>query len=287
MTKTFLLSLFTLLIGACGLPAQNFTPEDIKNFKTKELVYKQIDTTQLKLSIVYPHDLKSGDKRPAIVFFYGGGWNQGSLSQFLTHSLELAHRGMIAIMADYRVKKRHHTTPKECVSDARSAMRYVRAHAKELGINPEMIAAAGGSAGGHLAAATAVIDAFDDKKDDKSVDPSPNALILFNPVLDNGPDGGWAYDRVKDYYQQISPAHNIKPNLPPTLFMVGTIDKLIPVATAIRYQENMKKAGNKCDLYLYASQGHSFFNYKNGDNPYYYRTLDAMIAFLRSLNFIQ
>lgn len=75
--------------------------------------------------------------------------------------------------------------------------------------------------------------------------------------------------------------------MPPTLVMIGTKDKLIPVETILRFQNNMNEHGNICDVYLYSGQGHGFFNYKKeGSNKYYYRTLDDMVAFLKNYNFI-
>ncbi|MDB4796380.1 alpha/beta hydrolase fold domain-containing protein, partial [Akkermansiaceae bacterium] len=109
---------------------------------------------ELKLHVFNPEGHKASDSRPAIVFFFGGGWNGGSPKQFYPHSEHLASLGMVAISAEYRVKSRNKTTPMECVKDGNSAIRWVRSHAKELGINPDMIAAGGGSAGGHVAAAT-------------------------------------------------------------------------------------------------------------------------------------
>lgn len=249
----------------------------------RQVVYKEVDGVALKLYFVYPSNFTKERKYPAVVFFFGGGWTKRNITQFLPHSYELAKRGLISVVADYRVESLHKVSPVECVCDARDAMRYIRGHHEELSVDTGRIAAAGGSAGGHLAAATATITAYDSPGDS---DPTPDALVLFNPVIDNGPEGGYAYGRVKAYYEKISPAHNIRKGVPPTLFMVGTHDKLVPVTTALRYQRAMLEAGNRCDLYLYGSQEHSFFNYKDGYNPYYYTTLSAMIAFLEQLEFM-
>jgi acetyl esterase/lipase len=79
---------------------------------------------------------------------------------------------MVAIVADYRVKTRQNAKPADCVSDAKACVRWVRANAKRLGIDPQRIAVGGGSAGGHLAASTATLPGLDPATDDKSVPPA-------------------------------------------------------------------------------------------------------------------
>ena len=102
--------------------------------------------------------LKPTDHRPAIVFFFGGGWSGGDKKQFYQQAKAMAEHGMLAFSADYRVKTRNKTTPFECVKDGKSAIRWVREHAAELGVDPDRIVASGGSAGGHVAACTGVIE---------------------------------------------------------------------------------------------------------------------------------
>ena len=121
--------------------------------------------------------------------FFGGGWNSGKVTQFKPHAEYLSSRGMITVLADYRVKTRHQSNLFDAVADAKSAIRFLRQNSKKLNIDKEKIVASGGSAGGHLAAAVASVSGLNDPKDNLKVSAKPNALVLFKPVFDNGPAG--------------------------------------------------------------------------------------------------
>jgi acetyl esterase len=248
---------------------------------SKIVEYKSVGDVTLDLHVFNPENHKPTDKTPAIVFFFGGGWNGGTPSQFYNQSEYLASRGMVAICAQYRTKKGHNTSPRECVKDGKSAVRWIRAHAAELGIDPHKLAAGGGSAGGHVAAATGTVDGFDEDGEDISVSCRPNALVLFNPVFDNS-EQGYGYDRVKDYWKAFSPMHNIDKEAPPTIVFLGTKDKLIPVATAEDYKQRMETAGVRCDLHTYEDQPHGFFN-----KTKYTETLIEADKFLTSLGYLR
>ena len=102
---TLLLTLFAP--SAYSLEVKGITPD-------KSPVYKTVGKAELKLHIFEPKGHKPSDKRPAIVFFFGGGWSSGSPSQFYPHCKYLASRGMVAMSAEYRVKSRNKTTEAEC-----------------------------------------------------------------------------------------------------------------------------------------------------------------------------
>jgi len=248
------------------------------------LLYKQVDTSQLVLVIDYPPGFDTTKEYPTIVFFFGGGWNGGITSQFEPHARYFAERGMICFRADYRVKSRQGTTPFESLKDAKSAMRFIRENAEKLHVDPQKIVASGGSAGGHLAAATALTSGYNEGNDKLSISCVPNALVLFNPVMDNGP-GGYGYERVGEAYPSFSPLHNIRAGAPPTILFLGTEDKLIPVETAEYYKVVMDKVGSRCDLLLYEGQGHGFFNY--GNMEYYIKTVSAANDFFISLGYLE
>ena len=268
--------LFWILPGLAALALAPLRAEET-------LIYKQAGDRALKLLVDKPAGWQASDHRPAIVFFFGGGWVGGTPTQFLKQSEYLASRGMVGIRVEYRtIPKNEKGPPLVCCADAKSAMRYVRSHAAELGIDPHRIAAAGGSAGGHLAAFTGLVKGLDDPHDDLAVSCRPDALVLFNPVFNNGP-GQWGHSRVGERYKEFSPAHNIGPGAPPTVVFLGDTDKLIPVAVLREFEAAMKQAGARCDAHVYPQSGHGFFN----KDPYFGLTLTEADKFLASLGWIQ
>lgn len=221
------------------------------------IAYKKIDGVKMHLYITSPKD--NIKQHPCLVFFHGGGWKSRNINQFEEYCLYFAERGYVCIRAEYRVQNEENSTPFQSLSDARSAIRYIRKNAEILSINPLKIAAGGGSAGGHLSAACATAQMYDDIDDDTSISCMPNALLLYNPVIDNSP-AGYGFERIGTEYKNFSPLHNLYMGMPPTLFILGEDDNLIPVETAKYYQTSMKRLGDRCDLYLYQGVGHGFFN---------------------------
>ncbi len=246
------------------------------------LIYKQAEGCDLKLFVEKPAGWKPGGQRPAIVFFFGGGWVGGTPNQFLKESQYFARRGMVGIRVEYRtIPKGDPGPPMVCCEDAKSAMRYVRSHAVELGIDPRRIAAAGGSAGGHLAAFTGLVIGMDDPHDDLAVSCKPEALVLWNPVFNNGP-GNYGYERLGGRYREFSPADNITSNAPPAIVFFGTQDKHVSVATAKAFQAEMEHCGVRCESNFYEGQAHGFFN----KEPWLSKTLAAADQFLTSLGWL-
>jgi acetyl esterase/lipase len=278
---------FVFLLALNSLSAQESKPVLGKDRSEPiELTYKIVNGDTLNLIFRYPPNFKKSKKYPTIIFFFGGGWNGGSVAQFEPHAAYFASRGMITVLADYRVKSRQGTTPFEAVNDAKSAIRYLREHAKELNVNPKKIVGSGGSAGGHLAAACGNVPGLDERGEDLSISSKPNALVLFNPVYDNGPDG-YGYERIGERYPEISSMHNIKKGSPPAIVFLGTNDRLIPVSTAERYKEKMNAVGSRCELFLYEGAGHGFFNFGRNDGEYYQKTVHEADLFLISLKYLK
>lgn len=256
----------------------------------EKVLYKQIDTTSLYMDVYYPEKTTTSKTYPAIAFFFGGGWTRGSKKQFKQHAQYFSKRGLVCFLIDYRIKKKHGASPFKSLEDAKSAIRFIRENAKKFSVNPNKIVAAGGSAGGHLAAATALITKFNSLKDNLKTSCIPNALILFNPIIDNSP-GGYGFKRIGEKYKDFSPLHNIKKGAPPTLILVGTKDKFIPTETVMYYKKMMEKVGSICELKLYKNQEHGFFNYNSSfklksNFKNYKSTLLEADNFLQKLKYI-
>lgn len=268
---------FEVLVTVMEKPPVFYQPEIVP--------YKKTAKGDLNLHVFEPSG-KSTAARPAIVFFFGGGWKQGTPLQFYPECAWLASKGMVAISADYRTSFTHGTSPFESVADGKSAIRWVRQHARELGIDPARIAAAGGSAGGQVAAAAGTLSGLDEASEDKSVSSRPDALALWYPVIDNGPQG-YGDAKMKARYQEISPLHNVTAKTPPTILFLGTKDPLVPVSTARDFESRMKNAGVRCEVRLIEGAGHPAYSYRKGPSPIRDGVLNDADVFFRSMGILR
>lgn len=246
----------------------------------REVVYKVIKNDSLTFTV---YDSKVEGTSPGMIFYFGGGWNGGGISQFEKHAQYFSARGISCFLVNYRTKSAYGTTPFESLKDAKSAFRFIKQNAKTFNIDPEKLIASGGSAGGHLAAALASVEAYNDIQDNVDVSTIPAALVLFNPVVDNGP-AGYAFERLNEAYKSFSPLHNLKHGHPPTIFFLGDNDALIPTVTAEYYKSSIERLGSKCELYIYENAKHGFFNYRNFE--FYKSTIQRADTFLKSLGLL-
>ena len=260
--------------------------------------YKAIDDVELIVHIfqaAQPGHASTPSGRTAIVFFFGGGWKSGTTAQFQPHSQYFATRNAVAITPEYRIRNKHKSTATQSVEDAKSAIRWVRKHAKRLGIDPHKVVAGGGSAGGHLAAAAATLPDVQSSIKVKQFSCVPDALLLFNPALDLRPE---AFNITKDAkrYQdilarlgtspeKISPTLHIPKKAPPTIIFHGKDDPTVPYSQATSFAAAWSKHG-VCEVKGYAGQKHGFFNMSR-KNEYFRLTTKAADEFLVTHGFLK
>lgn len=251
-------------------------------------IYKTVDGQDLEMILVKPEDWEPNDRRPAILFFHGGSWITGTPRQFADQAKYFAKQGLVCVLVQYRLLDRNirDEPPVICIRDAKSAMRFVRTNAAMLGIDPDRVASSGASAGGHLAAFLGTTDGIDDPQDDLTVSARPNAMCLFCPAYDNGPDGILRF-RFGNRYRELSPAHNISADDAPNIVFLGSADQVIPADTVSRFRRRMLAAGVVSELRIYEGGDHGFFRRISNDGVFYRNTLSAMHNFLGGLGWIE
>jgi acetyl esterase/lipase len=272
---------FLLWMALGGTASAQMTPVPELSQIGERHEYKRVGETPLYLYVQSPPASFPGD-RPAVVFFHGGGWTSGSPAMFGDQGAYLASRGVVAVHVDYRLlHKDGSDVPGICLEDAKSAVRWVRSHAKELHIQPDKIAVAGGSAGGYLAAAVTMVPGENDPGDDLSISSKGNAMMLIMPILDNSPAGYISGTVDKD--KQSVPMNFVDAQTPPTIILSGADDPLAKPESLRRFQKLMQAAGGRCDLIFYPGQRHGFFR----NEPYTTLTLKEMAHFLESIGYLK
>lgn len=266
-------------------PEPNFAAQISSKLEpVRQVIYKKVDDRELRLDIFEPTGLKPGDKRPCFVAIHGGGWTSGSPRSMYVFADHCAKLGMVAVSVQYRLyKAKTPVTVFECVKDARAALRYVRAHAAELGIDPNKIIANGASAGGHLAAATAMFDGVEHADEDMKISCHPNALVLFSPVIDTSLEG-YGNAKIGERWRELSPAHQVRAGLPPTLLFHGDGDTTTPVKGAIIFADEMRRAGNRIE---FLSPPGAIHTYMFKDAALHEETKQKMDAFFAELGFVK
>jgi acetyl esterase/lipase len=256
----------------------------------RTVVYKTVPgpdgPTGLQLHLFEPAGRDRSRALPAVVLFFGGGWDGGEPEQFFGFCEYLASRGAVAIAPDYRTRERFGTSPFECVMDAKSAMRQVRARAGELGIDPARIAAGGGSCGGHVALCTGVIAGHDDPADDLAVSPAPNLLLLFNPVVDTT-EAGYGSQKIPEGRRlELSPLQQLAPGVPPTFVVHGTEDRAVPFENIERLRVRLYELGTNCTLVPFEGRGHAFFNFHESPEDFE-AVLDRLDRYLVAMGWLE
>ncbi len=285
--RIFGLAIAPLLVAASAGAALKPLDANLQPVSNKAVVvYKTTPEGDLKVNLYFPPEWKASDRRPAIIFFFGGGFVSGNPSQFTTTAEYFASRGLVAASAEYRIRNKHHTPPERCAEDAKSAVRWLRMNAARLGIDPGRVIAGGGSAGGTIAAFTAHNTTFEPDGEDMSVSSKPDALVLYNPALGfskTAPVPPEKQAQVKALGPFIR-KWKVTAGGPPAILFFGTDDAL--QAGGREFTEALKAAGTRAELYTAAGQKHGFFNDRPG-TPWHALVVRQSDLFLASLGYLK
>ena len=241
----------------------------MSSFDYADLTWQWADRPEGSLQMTATLPAEGTEITGAILFFFGGGWKHGSISQFFPHARHLSERGLVALCAEYRVAGRHGTDPYTAVEDACAAYEAAVAWLREKGY-PLRVILAGGSAGGHLALMVA----------HSRPAVKPVAVLGFNPVIDTSAEG-YGFDRLGEQWSTLSPRHlPQQADDPPIWLTYGENDSTTPLVGAQAYVEQAQAVGRPVELVTFPGKGHGFFNWRPNSRSYFVRTMAAADAFL-------
>lgn len=197
---------------------------------------------------------------PALLFIHGGGWEAKGKEYYSYWAARYAGMGYVCVSVEYRTS--NEAPYPAAVDDCRDAVRWMRARAGELGLDPGRIAVIGQSAGGHLALLTAYAPGG-------GADAPVQAVVAYYAPTDLAGEPlrhydvvrkflGTAYDEDPDRYRDASPIAHVRPGLPPTLLLHGTIDALVPIRESERLAAALAEAGVPHYLLRLEGWDHSF-----------------------------
>lgn len=274
------LALLGLAAGAImgAQPAPEETPVELPGAESHVFRAATGAAPEMRLFVVKPPGWQAGDRRPGLVFYFGGGWTTGTPKSSIFWARFAAEHGMIGVAPDYRTRGRHDVPPLASVADARAAVRWLQDHAAELGLDPARIAVGGNSAGGHVALWTAITRTPPGSDEQESPRVKPAALILFSTVSDTSSLTGYTPKRFGEHATALSPVHQLDERMPPVLAFHGDADKTVPLQQAIALRDKLVAGGNVCELHIVPGGGHNFGN----DVPEWReKSRELMIDFLR------
>lgn len=244
------------------------------------MVYKQVDRGELYLHVFKPEGWTAADRRPCFLVIHGGGWAGGNPRRMYPFAKHFADLGMVGISLQYRLlNAKRGITVFDCVKDGRSAVRFLKDHARELGIDPKKVIVSGASAGGHVAAGTALFHGIDEDGDSDDVSPVPAAMVLLFPVIDTS-TAGYGNKKIGDRWKELSPAHQVKGKVPPTILFHGTSDTVTPLSGAEAFQASMQQSGNYCEIDRQDGGKHGYLMF---DGQLYSQTLEKIEKFLEQV----
>lgn len=200
-----------------------------------------------------------------VLLIHGGGWRDGDRTQLKGFGILLGRVGYPCVATEYRL------TPEAPwpaqVHDVKACLRWMKANAASLGIDPAKIVAEGNSAGAHLSlmlAGTPNLPEFEGDGGNPGVDTSVAAAIAVYAPTDLVQSFGEATDALfkggddADTRRAASPLTYARAGHPPTLLVHGNADEVVPASHSLRMYEALEKAGVPVELHMYARQPHAF-----------------------------
>ncbi len=221
----------------------------------------------LKLDLYSPK--AKNDPKPALIFVHGGGWKSGRRDDYRYYGIKFAQRGFVVASISYRLRN---VAPfPAAVEDAKCAVRWIRANAAMLNVDPERIAIVGGSAGGYLAMMVGYssdVPELEGHGGNAGVSSCVQAVVnLYGPTDLTTAYArehdlvkrflGKSYEEAPKLYERASPLQHVSADDPPTLILHGTLDELVPISQADALAAKIKQHGVACEFHRLTGWPHT------------------------------
>ena len=208
--------------------------------------------------------------RPAVLFIHGGGWIEGDRSQLRGYGILLARLGFVCMCNSYRLSNES-IWPAQ-VQDVNCAIRYLRANATDLGLDPNRIGVSGNSAGGHLslmAAATNYDQIFEGEGGSNEVSSEIKAvcaiyppttirqLEMLNP-LENAFLMLMGKEAKKEDFDKASPLNYVTEDYPPCMLIHGSTDSVVRLKDSTKFYEKLIEFNRPASLHIFSEEEHAF-----------------------------
>ncbi len=208
--------------------------------------------------------------RPAVLFIHGGGWIEGDRSQLRGYGILLARLGFVCMCNSYRLSNES-IWPAQ-IQDVNCAIRYLRANATDLGLDPDRIGVSGNSAGGHLslmAAATNYDQIFEGEGGSNEVSSEIKAvcaiyppttirqLEMLNP-LENAFLMLMGKEAKKEDFDKASPLNYVTEDYPPCMLIHGSTDSVVRLKDSTKFYEKLIEFNRPASLHIFSEEEHAF-----------------------------
>ena len=208
--------------------------------------------------------------RPAVLFIHGGGWIEGDRSQLRGYGILLARLGFVCMCNSYRLSNES-IWPAQ-IQDVNCAIRYLRANATDLGLDPDRIGVSGNSAGGHLslmAAATNYDQIFEGEGGSNEVSSKIKAVCAIYPPttirqlempnpLENAFLMLMGKEAKKEDYDKASPLNYVTEDYPPCMLIHGSTDSVVRLKDSTKFYEKLIEFNRPASLHIFSEEEHAF-----------------------------
>jgi acetyl esterase/lipase len=254
--------------GSAQTSETNSAPADLSGVRVEKGVVYLNGSRKEKADLYFPATMPADKKLPALVWIHGGGWSSGTrdAKREVNVCSTLARNGYVMMSIDYLLSDKKQAVWPTNLWDCKTAVRWLRKNAARLGVDPERIGVAGGSAGGHLAAMVALTtpaDGLNPAEPLGDVSCAVKCCVDLYGIADIGTyhDAtmlGKTFSAAPELYRVASPVTYVRSNSVPVLICHGTADKTVSIEQSKLFDHILTRSGVEHHFEIVTNAAHTF-----------------------------